>query len=197
MKQAKPSEIHLSPVIAKAVTKFHDKSMRRMATVNARDVPKSNLFHYTNEKAFRSIVDSGKFWFTSIYHMDDTEEMTFGFNVARSLLKIRAENGDQVTRLFCEELAGEEDLKKIRTMFEFYSVSFGERDDPQQWKSYADQAAGSQWDWRRRFLSLLHLKIRKTPSLKSTFLLGKSFPASGRREAALKFQRILPRRCES
>src|ERR1700691_3506191 len=102
MKQAKPSETPLSPEIAKVVAKFHDKSMKRMAAINARDVPKDSLFHYTSEKAFCSIIDSGKFWLTSIYHMDDTEELTFGFNVARSLLQTRAKNGDQLTQLFCQ-----------------------------------------------------------------------------------------------
>jgi len=38
--------------------------------------------------------------------------------------------------MFCEELVDEEDLKRIKTLFEFYSISFGLRDDPQQWGSY-------------------------------------------------------------
>jgi len=46
MKQAKPSEIQLSPELAKVIAKFHDKSTKRMATINAGDVPKSDLFHY-------------------------------------------------------------------------------------------------------------------------------------------------------
>jgi hypothetical protein len=74
--------------------------------------------------------------------MDDTEELTFGFNVGRLLVDARAENGDQLTQFFCHELMREEDLAKIKKLFEFYSISFGLRDDPQQWKGYADQGRG-------------------------------------------------------
>ncbi len=44
--------------------------------------------------------------------------------------------------MFCEELVDEEDLKRIKTLFEFYSISFGLRDDPQQWGSYGDRGRG-------------------------------------------------------
>jgi hypothetical protein len=173
MKQAKPSETPLSPEIAKVVAKFHDKSMKRMAAINARDVPKDSLFHYTSEKAFCSIIDSGKFWLTSIYHMDDTEELTFGFNVARSLLQTRAKNGDQLTQLFCQELVGEEDLKKIKTLFEFYSISFGVRDDLQQWKSYADQSRGIAMGLAPEFFELVPFEDPDNPKPEEHIFLGK------------------------
>jgi len=142
LNQPKMSQIKLSPQIEKAVEAFHDASMKRIAQANAADEPKEPLFHYTSEKALFSIIGSEKFWFTSIYHMDDKEELTFGFNVSRSLLQIAVATGDQLTRMFCEELVDEEDLKKIRTLFEFYSISFGLKDDPQQWASYGDSGRG-------------------------------------------------------
>jgi Protein of unknown function (DUF2971) len=142
MNQPKISQIKLSPQIAKAVATFHDASMMRMAEANAADEPKEPLFHYTSEKALFSIIKSEKFWFTSVYYMDDTEELTFGFNVSRSLLQAHVATGDQLTRLFCQELADEEDLKKIRTLFEFYSISFGMTDDAQQWARYGDKGSG-------------------------------------------------------
>jgi Protein of unknown function (DUF2971) len=142
MNQPKISQIKLSPQIEKAVAAFHDASMKRIAHASAADEPKMPLFHYTSEKALFSIIESEKFWFTSIYHMDDREELTFGFNVSRSLLQAAVATGDHLTRLFCEELVDEEDLKKIRTLFEFYSISFGSEDDPQQWARYADSGRG-------------------------------------------------------
>jgi hypothetical protein len=74
--------------------------------------------------------------------MDDKEELTFGFNVSRSLLQAAVATGDELTRLFCQELVDEEDLRKIKTLFEFYSISFGIKDDPQQWASYGDSGRG-------------------------------------------------------
>jgi hypothetical protein len=142
MTQTKISQLKLSPQIEKAVPAFRDDSMKRMAQANAAEEPKEPLFHYTSESALCSIIESEKFWFTSIYHMDDKEELTFGFNISRSLLQAAADKGDRVTRLFCEELVDEEELKKIKALFEFYSISFGLRDDPQQSESYGDKGRG-------------------------------------------------------
>lgn len=142
MSEPKPSQVILSAPIAKAVEEFHDASTQRMAKGNAVDEPTEPLFHYTSERALFSIIESEQFWFTSIYHMDDTEELTFGFNVARTLLQKAAESGGRLTRVFCEELANEEELDKIKRLFEFYSVSFGVKDDAKQWKKYADEGRG-------------------------------------------------------
>jgi hypothetical protein len=66
MNQPKMSQIKLSPQIESAVEAFHEASMKRMAQGNAADEPKEPLFHYTSEKALFSIIESEKFWFTSI-----------------------------------------------------------------------------------------------------------------------------------
>jgi hypothetical protein len=116
--------------------------MKRIAQTNEADAPKEPLFHYTKEKALFSIIDSNNFWLTSIYHMDDREELTFGFNVAHALMQAAAVKGDRAIRAFCEELLTQEDLEKIRTRVEFYSISFGMKDDGQQWACYADGGRG-------------------------------------------------------
>jgi hypothetical protein len=66
MNQPKMSQIKLSPQIESAVEAFHEASMKRMAQGNAADEPREPLFHYTSEKALFSIIESEKFWFTSI-----------------------------------------------------------------------------------------------------------------------------------
>ena len=137
MSDPKPSEIELSAPIAEAVEKFHDASMERMAKANSADEPTKPLVHYTSESALFSIIESEQFWFTSIYNMDDTEELTFGFGVERTLLQEAIASGDELTRMFCEELADEDEIKKLKQIFEFYSVSFGVKDDAAQWKKYA------------------------------------------------------------
>ena len=70
--------------------------------------------------------------------MDDTEELTFGFGVERKLLQEAIASGDELTRMFCEELADEDEIEKLKRIFEFYFVSFGVRDDAKQWEKYAD-----------------------------------------------------------
>lgn len=129
-----------------------------MAHGNAADEPIEPLFHYTSEKSLFSIIESEKFWFTSIYYMDDKEELTFGYNISRSILLSAIADGDKLTRMFCEELVDEEDLRKIKSLFEFYSISFGLKDDAQQWESYGDKAGGVAIGLSKEFFHLQEIK---------------------------------------
>jgi hypothetical protein len=48
-----------------------------------------------------------------------------------------------MTRDFCQGLLEDDDLKKvIRDSIAFYSISFGLRDDLEQWKHYGDEERG-------------------------------------------------------
>src|SRR6266404_8983370 len=170
MSDPKPSKIELSAPVATAVKKFHDSSMERMAKANAVDEPTKPLSHYTSESALSSIIESEQFRFTSIYHMDDTEELTFGFGVERKLLQEAIASGDELTRMFCEELADAEETKKIKQLFEFYSVSFGVRDDPKQWEKYADKGRGIALGLAPAFFKPL---MTPNPKPEETIFLGK------------------------
>ncbi|MET4359119.1 hypothetical protein ABIC08_009096 [Bradyrhizobium sp. RT9b] len=128
--------------VTEALDRFQTACDRRMANANAANEPKIPLFHYTNEEALFSILDSGQFWFTSIYHMDDPEELSFGFNVARELFKDAVERSTGLSRAFCRELGEESELERIKELIAFYSVSFGLRDVAQQWADYADKGCG-------------------------------------------------------
>jgi hypothetical protein len=129
--------------VEEVLAAFRDASDRRITDANAADAPKQPLFHYTNERALFSIIRTEQFWFSSIFHMDDTEELTFGFNMSRALLQEAIAKKRGLVHDFCRGLLEDDDLKKvIRESIAFYSVSFGLRDDIQQWKSYGDQERG-------------------------------------------------------
>jgi hypothetical protein len=132
----------LDPQIETALAAFEDASNRRMADANAASAPDQPLFHYTNQAALCSIIESEQFWFTSIYHMDDTEELTFGFNVSRLLLQEAIAVKEGLARSFCGDLLDVIDSKRIKELIAFYSVSFGLRDDLQQWTRYGGQGRG-------------------------------------------------------
>jgi hypothetical protein len=137
------SKVRLAPQIEKALAAFEDTSKRRMADANAANAPEQPLFHYTRVEALISIIDSKQFWFTSIYHMDDTEELKFGYNVWRSLLQEAIAVKHGLALALCQGLLEDHDLKSIiKESIAFYSVSFGLRDDPQQWNSYGDRGRG-------------------------------------------------------
>lgn len=162
MNTPKPSQQKLSPALEKAVRDFNASSTKRMASANQEDEPKQPLFHYTNQAALFGIIESETFWFSSIYHMDDTEELAFGFKVQQALLAEKVAGGDTISKLFCEELVGKDELKKIKGVFEFYSVSFGTKDDARQWESYADKGRGVAFGLAPAFFKPL-LKTAPTP----------------------------------
>src|ERR1700736_6980734 len=91
------------------VTKFNTSSRHRMARANAKDEPTEPLFHYTTEKALYSILQSKTFWFTSIYHMDDKVELSFGFGMAHDLLSAALAREDVLAQTFLKPLV--EDFK--------------------------------------------------------------------------------------
>jgi hypothetical protein len=100
----KASGTALSQKAAAAVDVLQAACDRRMTEANAANDPKQPLFHYTNHTALFSILDSSQFWFTSIYHMDDPEELNFGLNsrAACSVKRLgdaRASHAGSSTRL--------------------------------------------------------------------------------------------------
>jgi hypothetical protein len=128
---------------AAADTAFLAACNLRMAQTNAAKDPKEPLFHYTKEQALYDILDSGLFRFTSIYHMDDTEELNFGFEVASEMFKEASQRiRGGLEHNFCSALGVDGDRDKIRAMIEFYSVSFGLKDVSRQWIKYADEGKG-------------------------------------------------------
>jgi hypothetical protein len=89
----------------KLVVKFNKASVRRMAEGNAKGAPTQPLFHYTNEQALFGIIKSNTFWFTSIYHMDDDEELSFGFGVSHALLSAAMQREDVHAKTFLKPLS--------------------------------------------------------------------------------------------
>jgi hypothetical protein len=164
------------------VDAFQSACDHRMAEANEAAAPKKPLFHYTNEKALFSILDSSKLWFTSIYHMDDPQELNFGFSVARELFKEAAERSKGLARRFCRERAEDADRQKIRELIAFYSVSFGLRDVEKQWTKYADQGRGVALGLAPEFFAPVPFQDPNDPKPEEIIFYGKAFygPKDGR-----------------
>jgi hypothetical protein len=136
------SKVQFVPQIKKVLDAFGLASDRRMARANEAESPREPLFHYTKEHSLTSIIDSQQFWFTSIFNMDDTTELTFGFNVFRSLLQEAVGTREGLAHVLCRGLLEGDDFNIIKEHLAFYSVSFGVRDDPNQWERYGDHGRG-------------------------------------------------------
>ncbi len=126
----------------KLADKFEDSSMRRMVRGNERGAPSEPLYHYTTADALFAIIGSETFRFTSVYHMDDDQELSFGFGISHSLLSAAMEREDLHAKIFLKPLVEDVGFDRIKSRFEFYSASFGQKDDPRQWTDYADNGKG-------------------------------------------------------
>ena len=126
----------------KLADRFNQASMQRMAKGNERGAPAEPLFHYTSVVALEGIIASETFWFTSVYHMDDDQELSFGFGISHALLAAALEREDANVKVFLKPIVEDVGFKRIRDRFEFYSASFGQKDDARQWNDYAGGGTG-------------------------------------------------------
>ena len=110
------------------------------------DKPPEPVYHYTNLAGFRGIVEGQSFWLHSIFGMNDDAEMDYGAGIARDFLVRRniaaCMANDEMTKAFLAPQLAPGHLTRIKERFDFYSISFGERDDPGQWKTYGDKHRG-------------------------------------------------------
>lgn len=125
----------------------HDAWWTRWANeLDARDKPTTPVFHYTNWDGFCGIIQSKSFWLHSIFHMNDTEELSYGWDIARCLLLERNFEGYlancELMKEFCAGQLAPDRLCRIKERLDFYSISFGVRDDDRQWWTYGDERRG-------------------------------------------------------
>jgi hypothetical protein len=101
----------------KLADRFNLASVRRMAKGNERDAPTEPLFHYTSAAALAAIIVSETFWFTSVYHMDDDQELSFGFGISHSLLAAALEREDANVKVFLKPLVEDVGFSRIKKRF--------------------------------------------------------------------------------
>jgi hypothetical protein len=160
------------PTGAKTGQKVRCSEQTRMARASAKDAPTQPLFHYTTEQALYTIIQSETFWFTSIYYMDDDAELSFGFGISHALLSAAREREDVFAKGFLKPLVEDYKFEKIKARFEFYSASFGQKDDAQQWNDYAAGGSGVAMGLTPEFFTLLKTK---DPTPEEATFLGKVF----------------------
>jgi hypothetical protein len=158
----------MHPRAKKIADSFNDASVGRMAKGNERDFPTVPLFHYTTVEALFGIIKTETFWFTSVYRMDDDAELSFGFGISNSLLSAALQREDANVKRFLKPLVDDVGFARMKARIEFYSASFGQKDDPKQWKDYGAGGAGVSLGLAPKFFSLAKLEDLK-PEEKTFF----------------------------
>lgn len=137
---------HLTPELLDLVRQ-HDAWFNHWATErDTADKPTEPVFHYTNWSGFRGILESQSFWLHSIFDMNDESKLDYGLGIAHDLLAKRniaaIMADDELGIAFLGPQLSPELVPLIKKRFNYYSMSFGERDDADQWLTYGDKHRG-------------------------------------------------------
>jgi hypothetical protein len=119
--------------------KILDSSLGHLASQE----PPPIIYHYTDDKGLRGILESGCLWLTDVFNLNDPSEMAHSFSQAVKVLNTRAASGPPESQTFArlfEAFAREGAIQKIA---HFFVCSFSAHgDDLGQWRAYADNGRG-------------------------------------------------------
>jgi Protein of unknown function (DUF2971) len=100
------------------------------------------LYHYTDGRGLKGIVESEAIWFTDYRHLNDPSELIHGIGIAKDVCRILENGADERVGLFLQMLMEMFSHKKLSN-FECFIASFSlERNDLGQWRSYSDNGRG-------------------------------------------------------
>lgn len=111
------------------------------AALIARPTP-SVVYHYTDDKGLKGILESGCIRLSDMFRMNDPSELRHGFSHACKILSAKAKTGPPEAKRFAEKFA-EEITAGMEEVAQFFICSFSTRgDELGQWRAYADNGRG-------------------------------------------------------
>jgi hypothetical protein len=133
----------LPPVLQEAIEKFTAWAEQHLKIEQDATTITEPLYHYTNGRGLKGILESGCVWFTDYRHLNDPSELTHGIEMAHSVAQRLATGADGRVRLFLEDFADLFRHDNFTNTLEFFIASFSRaRDDLDQWRAYADNGRG-------------------------------------------------------
>lgn len=104
--------------------------------------PPPIIYHYTNDAGLRGILETGKLWFTDIFHLNDPTELKHGVGPAIELLTAECDDKRPEIKQFVENAAAILHGGIAQTA-QYFTCSFSSAgDDLGQWRAYADNGRG-------------------------------------------------------
>lgn len=125
--------------------------------------PRPIVYHYTDDRGLKGILESGCLWLTDIFSLNDPSELRHGLSRAQRVLDHKAATGPAESRLFAR-LFGSLD-RGIPRSAHYFSCSLSEhRDDLGQWRAYADDGRGYALGFDINALEVPFARNHKTPT---------------------------------
>ena len=112
--------------------------------LTARPVPPF-IYHYTDDRGLRGILETGRLWFTDLFSLNDPSEFNHGIALALKILERKAnESQQQQVKSFCKlfDRTMTVNTEKIGKFFVCCFSITGE--DLGQWRAYADDGPKTQ-----------------------------------------------------
>jgi hypothetical protein len=120
--------------------RWSDQQALAEQTRNSIDTP---LYHYTDGRGLKGIIESEAIRFTDYRHMNDPSELIHGIKAVQAVVRAVKPGVDGRVGLLLETLADMFSQQNFSNALEFFIGSFSrERDDLGQWRSYADNGRG-------------------------------------------------------
>jgi hypothetical protein len=141
----------LPPVLRAAIQKFDQWTQQHMESEDKKNTIDTELYHYTDARGLKGIIESETIWFTDYRHLNDPSELTHGMEMARDVMNNSRGREDGHGREFLDCLADMLSTKNFSGRFEFFIASFSrDRDELSQWRAYADNGRGYAIGFARR-----------------------------------------------
>jgi len=132
-----PAELQQAIETYKEWTRQHLLSEQNNSTIA------TTLYHYTDVRGLKGILESGQVWFTDYRHLNDPSELTHGIDMARDVAHQIAAGADGRVRLFLDYFLDLFRHDNFVPTLEFFIACFSRtRDDLGQWRAYADNGRG-------------------------------------------------------
>jgi hypothetical protein len=136
-------DVSLPKPLAAAVAEFEAWIQDELLADQARSIPKTTLYHYTDLAALQGIIEKQKIWCFLHSQQSDLTEVQFSMDIGRQVIRQEACRGNPAVKSF---LLGLNDLlgnNPLGETFDFYFFSLSDhRDDPQQWDEYGCKGTG-------------------------------------------------------
>jgi hypothetical protein len=143
MTDTKTSAPSLPPVLRVALEKFDQWTKQHMDAETKKNTIDTPLYHYTDARGLKGIIESETIWFTDYRHLNDPSELTHGIKMAHDVMSNSRGREDPHGREFMDCLADMLSTKNFSGRFEFFIASFSrDRDELSQWRAYADNGRG-------------------------------------------------------
>ncbi|MBR0727035.1 DUF2971 domain-containing protein [Bradyrhizobium manausense] len=137
------SRVPLPPQLQQAIETFKGWTSQHLLSEQNNSTITQTLYHYTDVRGLKGILEAGQIWFTDYRHLNDPSELTHGIDMARDVAHHIATGADGRVRLFLDYFLDLFRHDNFAPSLEFFIACFSRaRDDLGQWRAYADNGRG-------------------------------------------------------